>query len=72
MPSARIGMQERAKAGWGEDPAIWPCGVHPEGVGSYCRDRASGISRDYPVPRGGLAAASSSHHHHHPLPGECP
>lgn len=46
VPSARIGLQERAKAGWGEDPAIWPCGGHPEGVGRYCRDKASGISRD--------------------------
>lgn len=46
MPSARTGMQERAKAGWGEDLATWPCGGPPEGVGRDCRDRASGISRD--------------------------
>lgn len=49
MPSARIGMQERgqwAQAGGGKDAAVWPCSGHPEGMGRYCRDQASGISRD--------------------------
>lgn len=48
MPSARIGMQERGSQApdGGKDAAVWPCSGHPEGMGRYCRDQASGISRD--------------------------